>query len=451
MLSIVKTEQQCLNCLWDDPRNIYKFDQPYFVSQVGNDFLESLKQLYENEVPFTVDDVVAVGNKRNSAITRENIESLRSVEYDPASFDFYFQSLRKNFAKHKIENKLLRETLLEVSSKGELDTQNIRSLIEDMNSSLDMIEGKESALHSLGESLSNYRGVLVQRKRGEYKFPTGDSHLDRHLETGYPPGEITTYFGPTGVGKSTYVLNQVSRQINKRIPSVYFTLEMSEVATIDRLIAQRQRVPQSFFRLNEDGELPEGAFEVLEKEVEHLQSLKNNFFLVDDSSLSRHDLEHLIQEAQRRMQTRYLVASIDLWSMLSDSGEKASEIEEAMNGMHAIAKRNGVHIVIVVQANREAEKTGIRGPEEVYKLRPGIVNIKNSAAIAERSRRVLGIFRPRYFVERLLPEHPELPFIDDILEVQVLKNSNGPVGQIIRYYYDAECFRVYPYIDESEL
>jgi replicative DNA helicase len=451
MLSIVKNEQLVLNCIWETPELIYKFDKNYFISDVAFSIFESIKELYENKVNYSINDVVALGNAKNNLVTKENLESLRKQDFDLGSFEYYFKTLKKNYAKGLIEDKLLKETLIEVSSKGELNVEKLESLISEMEKNLDLIKGKDSLLRSLEEVTTNYQGILIRRQRGEYKFPTGDSHLDRFLATGYAPGEITTFFAASGVGKSVYALNQISRQINKRIPSLYLTLEMSEIATMDRMIALRQKVPASFFRLNEDDELPEEAFKLLKNETDKLRAYKDSFFLVDDPSLSLSDFEMLVKEAQKKMKTQYLIATIDLFTMLSDVGQKADEIEEAMNMLHKIAKRNRIHVVIIVQANRNADSAKITNIEQIHNLRPAPNTIKNSQAIFERSRLVISLFRPKYYAQRLFPESEELDLMDDILELQILKQSNGNIGQVIKYIFDAETFRVYPYLEEEDI
>jgi len=446
----VKVEQQVLNCVWENPDLLYKLDKDYWNTNPARAIKESIQELYENKVTITVNEIVAVGNKKDPTVTKENLEKLRSQEYDLASFDFYLKNLRKNWAKEQIEDKLLKETLIEVSSKGELNIDVVRQLTADIDLKLEIIEGKDSLLRSLSQITEEYRGVLIKRKRGEYKFSTGDSHLDTYLAQGFPPGEITTLFGATGVGKSMYALNLISRQMNKRIPSVYYTLEMSEIASMDRLISIRQKIPSSFFHLNEDGELPEEAFKVLEKETEYLKKYEDNFFLVENPSISLSDFEATIKEAQKRMNTKYLIATIDLFTMMADVGQKADEIEQAMNHLHSIVKRTGVHALIVVQANRSADNARVATIEQISNLRPSLNHIKNANAMAERSRLVLGAFRPKYYASRLFPESEDLELMEDTLEVQVLKQSSGEVGKIVRYIYDAECFRIYPLIYEED-
>jgi len=452
MASFLRVEQQLLNCVWDQPDLVYEFDKPYFLNNTAQDIFYTLKELYDHQVNITKEEVISFGLTKNEGITKEAIDGLREREYDLGSFDFYLKSLKGQYAKNKIQEELLEETVLEFSKKGDLDLDRAAELVSNINRHLEMIGGKEDSLLSLSQILTEYRGVLLKRQRGEYHFPTGDSLLDKYLTTGFSPGEITTIFGATGVGKSTYVLNLINKQLNRRIPSVYFTLEMSRIATMDRLMSIRQKLASRKLHLDPDTEDDESemVFDMLEIETELLKKLEDNFFLVDDADMTINELENLVKKAQKLLNKKYLIITLDLFTMLSDVGTEASMIEEGMNRMHTVAKRTGCHFVLVVQANRNADSARIPTIEQIDNLRPSLNSIKNSQAIAERSRQVLGVFRPKYYADRLFPESEELELMTDTLEIQVLKQSNGGVGAILRYLYDAETFRCLPYIEEEE-
>lgn len=446
MIGLVKIEKKNLNCLYENPSLTYKYDQPYFISSIGNDLLHTIKLLYESDVKVNISNLVAYGNSRNRDITEGNLLELRSEEYDLGEFDFYFTALKKEFAKNQIQNVLLSDTLEMTSSKGELDTHKIESLILSMQSHLDIISGKESALQTLDQVALKYRGVLQARRKGEYHFETGDSMLDKNLAVGFAPGQITTIFGATGIGKSMFALNLVNRQINKSIPSVYLSLEMDDISTMDRLIAMRQMAPASTFHTNDQGELSQEAFELLDREMETLTHFNKRFFLVTDPSLTVAEFELLVKEAKKRMGVEYLVATLDLLTMLSDLGQKPIEIEETMNRLHIVAKRQNIHIVGVVQANRQMDSARVDSIDQLDKLRPKRLDgIKNSASFGERSRLVLSVFRPKYYAQQLFPDEPETEAMPDTFIVTILKQSNGRSGGLLYYLYDPQCFRLFPY------
>ena len=444
MVGFILTEQQVLNCIWDNPELIYKFDRNYFLSKIGSDIFDGIKEIYEGKNDIDINKLISLKNSTNSSITEEFLTKFRNKDYSLESFDFYFNNLRKQYAKEQINNYLLKDLLAESSSKDDLNLTNLENLLIKLQDSIGLIAGKKTVLKDLNNLITSYRGVLIKRKRGEYNFPTGDSFLDKHLAVGFAPGQITVIFGATGVGKSMFALNLISRQINKRIASLYISLEMDETSTMDRLVCISQKVPFHFFKMNEDNEMPEEAFKIIEEESNRLQRQINNFLFVDEPSLKKKDIESLIKEAQKKLNSEYMVITIDLATMISDFGDDAISIEQSMNFFNAVAKRLKVHFVFIVQANRSADSTSIPSIEYIDKLRPNINSIKNAHAIAERARLVLSIFRPKYYAERLFPDAPELDFMDDTLDVQILKQSNGAVGSLVKYFYDSSTFRAIP-------
>ena len=146
-----------------------------------------MQYLHESNVGVTVTNLVwVVEMKRIMESTKENLEMLRSQEYRLEDFDFYFKNLKKNFCKEPdTREKLLKEVLINTSSKGELNIEKLESLVTEIQTNLDMIQGKESMLRSMEALGQTYRGVLVDRMKGKSKFSTGDSFLDKALAVGF--------------------------------------------------------------------------------------------------------------------------------------------------------------------------------------------------------------------------------------------------------------------------
>ena len=90
--------------------------------------------------------------------------------------------------------------------------------------------------------------------------------------------------------------------------------------------------------------------------------------------------------------------------------------------------------------NRDADSAKVATVEDLQKLRPTRNNVKNSSALAERSRTVLAIFREKYYADALLPNDPDAQILPDILEVQVVKQNMGRVGKIGFYNFNGPTF-----------
>lgn len=452
MLSIATNEQQLLRCLIEQPDNITELEDNYFVSPLARDIYQTLYNLYNREtsVKPTVSHIVSEGNKINQAITPDLINNLLQVEFDPDSFPYYKLRLKKDHAQHEITDVLLKDTLENTITKGELDLDKIERLMEKVEHNVQIIKGERHVIKSPKEIIDIYSDVLQKRKKGEWIFPTGDSYLDKHLAFGFLPGQMTTLFAATGMGKSMFALNLVNKQINKGIPSLYLSLEMDLIATFDRLLCIRAGIPMRYLWPDQFANYAEQLEEILELEKDHL--LKTNRFLFsEESGISIMDYRYIVREAKKRMKTDYLLATVDLLTMFKDfsQGENtpAYKYESNMNMIHEINKSENIHTFAVVQANRDADMAKVKEWDDLEKLKPSLNNVKNSGAIAERSRIVMSAFRKMHYASQYLPDDERIETEPDIMEINILKQNMGPLAHL-KYLFDSDTGRIAKYIHD---
>jgi replicative DNA helicase len=215
---------------------------------------------------------------------------------------------------------------------------------------------------------------------------------------------------------------------------------------MDRWMASRLRIP--FHTLySKNGVIDESAPERVKEERAKLERANSNkFVFIDETRVSSSSLEKMINQVKMKMQTDYMAVFVDLATMMEDFGEGTPvAYEQAMNNLHQMTKRTGVHLILVVQAvQKTLENHRPSTIEGLRVFRPTLASIKNSGAIAERSRQVLSVYREHYYAAKFFPEDPLVQEESDVLDVQVLKCSNGAVGAMIHYLYDGFCFRLYP-------
>lgn len=449
MKGIVKNEQQVLNCVWDDPELIYRFDREYFQSPIGNSIFHSIKKLHENNVPITEGNVYVEAVKLNESITPELFTSLRKENYTE-SFDFYFTNLKKEYAKSNIQDELLNKVLSNVTSKNELNTGVIEELILKIQENLEIIQGKDSYLKTAYQLALEYLPVLEGRTKGLNRFSSGDSRLDRLITMGFAPGQQTLLFASTGLGKSAYALNLVNKQINKQIPSMYLSLEMDGIATMDRLAAMRLKMPYKMLYPDENNEIPEDVINQVRNQAEILKGIEK-FFFVEEPDLSIPDVELLVREAKKKMKTEYLICTVDLVTMLREfSGKEARDYEAGINWLNDIAKRNRIHFFHVAQANRKVEDHRVTSIADIQNLKPTLNMVKNSGALGERCRVVLSAFREKYYAEKFFPDSPEVEIMEDIMSIVILKQNQGNLGSL-QYLFEGDRFLCLPYVEPEEI
>lgn len=247
------------------------------------------------------------------------------------------------------------------------------------------------------------------------------------------------------MGKSAFAFQLIRKQINKNIPSMYISLENDTIMTTDRLISGDLRISSSLLYPKTEEGIPDYIFKMVDEELERMKNCKY-FFFVEEPNLSLDEIDILVKEAKRKMGVDYLILTIDLLSMVKDfSGDlDANSIQSNMDRLHEMTRKLNIHIISVLQANRGAEAHIPRTIQDIDKLRPSMTHIKNSAAWGERSRLVLGLFRPKHYANIFFPNDPETEAMEDIMYVQIMKQNSGKLANL-RYLYDPETYNFYKY------
>ena len=223
------------------------------------------------------------------------------------------------------------------------------------------------------------------------KQTTGDLHLDNKVYFGFRPHEISILFGSTSMGKSAFAQHISLCLLRVQVPVLYVSLEMDFASMAGRYIASTLDVKLSNVYFT-DVKLPFSTYE------------ESPFSFVDNPSISLEDLKYTIEKfIQIHKPTDRFVVILDLMTLISNfSGKTAQEYEASMNKLHVIARETGAHIIGIVQAQRSADNMKPASPslKDIQAMKPGLFNIKNSSAIAERARLIMSIFRPKYYLER---------------------------------------------------
>jgi replicative DNA helicase len=452
-LSVTINEKKCLNYILCHADSILELTKNFFLTEEGFDLYESCIELFKKNIPFTDENVLITGNRRNTKIDEELLQEIRKTPIEDDSWEHHKSVLKEDYAKDRIEQVLLKDAIHGVSIKGRLDIRKMQTLIDDLQTSLSIAVGNDTTLRTLNDMFTAYEHTLARRIAGQEFFTTGCSFLDRIIVVGFAPGEITTIFGSTGVGKTTYKLYLVNRLINRNIPCFDINLEMSETANMDRFMAMRLRMPLRDFLPRSPSEREESnVLDMVRIERQKLQSSKM-YVSLDDPDLDSRKLEKLVEQARKRLHSDYLVVFIDLATMMREfSGEDPKGYERGMDNLSRMAKKFHIHFVLLVQANQkslEAHRPATLNGLSVF--RPSLANIKNSGGIAERSRTVLSVFREKYYAVRFFPDDEDVANLDDIVEIQVLKQSNGNVGKKLNYLHIEGQFLLLPIEDPSEL
>ncbi|NND50822.1 MAG: AAA family ATPase, partial [Flavobacteriaceae bacterium] len=208
--------------------------------------------------------------------------------------------------------------------------------------------------------------------------------------------------------------------VNSNIPVAFFSLEMSSVQLITRLISSETGLSSEKLRT---GRLEKHEWEQLNVKVKALE--KAPLFIDDTPSLSIFDLRAKARRLKSQHDIKLVV--IDYLQLMTSGGSqkggnREQEISMISRNLKALAKELSVPVIALSQLSRAVETRG-------GSKRPLLSDLRESGAIEQDADIVSFIYRPEYYKidewddEERTPTEGQAEFI-------VSKHRNGGLDSI---------------------
>lgn len=362
----------------------------------------------------------------------------------------------KDFQRRRRADNALKQAQKIISSSARLSSDDIAKVRDLIANAEDSISSKDIAYNDVMTmdqwAYDKYLPEFERREKGKvYWFR--NYIFDSLIPDGPEPGQIGIIASASGSGKSTVCLNLVNNLVECQVPTMYYSLEMSSIATMDRLLSKRTGIPYS--KIKNPGE----DFDTVKIQLEsELKSLRENklFRFCEDGDIDLSRLEKDIVKFKQDAKVDYAIVVLDLLSMVRDFTKflnglnMAQGIEVAINKLSNLAKKLNVHVIGVLQLNRAAEaESSIHSYDDLDKLRPNRAQIKNANAFLERSRYVMVTFRRKMYAKLYL-EPEEYEDKEDIIECYIVKQNDGELGDVAKGIFDGEHFNIMPIETQEE-
>jgi replicative DNA helicase len=252
------------------------------------------------------------------------------------------------------------------------------------------------------------RGLLAELE-AEYANPdghriarTGIPDLDDKLEL--RAGDLTIIAGRPSMGKSALagnIASECARDVT-RGATCLFSLEMSAVSLVRRMVAGRARVPsrQMVHKIGDP---------VLMDAIDKTHHL--DLWIDDRAGIG---VSQIRQSLMRLPRVRMVVVDyLQLVATSADIERHDLRVGAITKALKAIAKDLGCHVIALSQLNRRVEE---RRPP-----RPQVSDLRDSGNIEEDADNVLMLYRPAYYDARA-----------DETEAEIIigKQRNGPTGAV---------------------
>ncbi|EGD33951.1 replicative DNA helicase DnaB [Capnocytophaga sp. oral taxon 338 str. F0234] len=262
----------------------------------------------------------------------------------------------------------------------------------------------------------------LHNKKEEFSgIPSGFTKIDE-LTAGWQPTDLIIVAARPAMGKTAFTLSMARNiAVNSKIPVAFFSLEMSSIQLITRLIASETGISSDKLRT---GKLSDDDFEQLNKKIQSL--LDAPLYIDDTPSLSIFDL----RAKARRMVSKYgvKIIFIDYLQLMTANtsgkigGNREQEISAISRNLKALAKELDIPVIALSQLSRNVEnRPGHR--------RPQLSDLRESGAIEQDADIVTFLYRPEYYKLNTWDDTEQTPTANQA-ELIVAKHRNGGLDNI---------------------
>ena len=259
------------------------------------------------------------------------------------------------------------------------------------------------------------------RDTGISGLQSGYPELDK-MTSGWQRSDLIIIAARPAMGKTAFVLSMAKNMaVNFNTPIAFFSLEMSNVQLVNRLISNVCEVEGEKIK---SGQLSPMEWEQLMTRVKTLISAP--LYIDDSGSLSIFELRTKARRLVREHNIEMII--IDYLQLMNASGMKSGSREQEVSmisrSLKQLAKELNIPIIALSQLNRnlESRTTGNEGK------RPQLSDLRESGAIEQDADMVCFIHRPEYYLRS--DTDAEGRDIRGLAEFQIAKHRNGPVGDV---------------------
>ncbi len=363
------------------------------------DMVTILERLKTKNVPQEMTSLSYIASIARAVPTAANVRHHANIVHDKAV-------LRKMIkAAENIENQCYLDSedldaILDSSEKQVFDISQHRK-----TGDFEII--KDIVLRALGniEAAAKTKGSVTGVATGFYE-------LDYKL-AGLQNSDLILLAARPSMGKTALALNIAEHVVTKlRVPTAFFSLEMSKVQLVNRLLSMNSRVQAQAIRTGELGEKDWSAL------MESGRLLSGSTLFIDDTpSISVSELRSKCRRLKAENGLGLII--IDYLQLMTATTGKASEsrqqeISEISRSLKAIAREINCPVLALSQLSRAVESR----PDK----RPMLSDLRESGAIEQDADVVMFIYRDEYY------NHDSDK--KGIAEVIIGKQRNGPTGTV---------------------
>jgi replicative DNA helicase len=369
-----------------------------FNENLPVDLVTLQNRLKEKDVPPEVSSLEFVRDIMTTVPTSANVKSYANIVRDKAVLRRLIK-VNEEIANSCYVGKEPLETIMAYTEKT------IFNLLQNRNSG-EFVPIRQVAMNVLEkiEEASKNQGTVTG-------IPTGFIDLD-YKTSGLQPSDFVLIAARPSMGKTAFVLNLVDHvAVNKGLPCMVFSLEMSKEQLVNRMLAMESNVDSQKLRT---GTLSDTDWDAV---VEGIGVIGNSKLIIDDTpGISIMELRSKCRKM--KLEHGLSVIIIDYLQLMSGSGKggenRQQEISEISRSLKALAREMSAPVIALSQLSRACETR--------QDHRPMLSDLRESGAIEQDADVVMFLYRDDYY-----NKDTDMP---NIAEVIIAKQRNGPIGTV---------------------
>ncbi|MBN1617370.1 MAG: replicative DNA helicase [Spirochaetales bacterium] len=339
------------------------------------------------------------------------IAALTDTVPTSANVEYYARMVMENSVRRAlltISHKVIAEAHNEATESRAVleEAQKLLFELTDTNQSAtfktpkDIIPRAIQAIENLYHTRDSFTGV-----------PSGLIELDQ-MTSGFQRSELIIIGARPSVGKTALALSMAAHTaIQEKIPTAFFSLEMSDMQLINRLISSEAKVPADKLRT---GLLKMSDFQNIQDAAGHIYD--SPLYIVDLPNMKLLDLRAMARRLC--LQHNVQIIFIDYLTLISSENTfipRHEQIAEISRSLKSLARELNIPVVALSQVRRDAEGK-----------KPMLADLRESGSIEQDADVVMFLHRER------VSSNPRDGNAEQAIDTELIvaKQRNGPIGDV---------------------
>jgi replicative DNA helicase len=364
-------------------------------------------------------DLLTLTEELRSEGTLENaggtayVSSLTSVVPTSANVEYYAKIVQENSIR-----RLLLKIAGEMVSSAHDDSLDGRAVIEEAEKKIFAVtdsqqKGQYRVARDIVPDAISAIEQLYHRKESYTGVPTGFSELD-NMTSGFQDSEFIIIGARPSIGKTALALTMAANMaIKNKIPVGFFTLEMSEMALMNRLIASESRISSTNLR---SGMLKPNDFHNLTEAAGRIYEAP--LYIDDTPNMKLLDL----RAQARRMLTKegVKIIFVDYIGLIEPESKsnvpRHEQVAEISRSLKSLAREMEVPVICLSQVGRQSEGKP-----------PSLADLRESGSIEQDADVVMFLHREK---DPGQVDGQSTGPINIPTDLIIAKQRNGPIGTV---------------------